>query len=452
VRFRLASAVLASAALLGSALAPSGAVAAAKPRPAGKVPQGYFGADIDPWYLASQGVDVASSIDSAAVNGIETLRFPLYWSKIQPYSSIDQVPTESAASFVTQAGSSAPYDWSALDAFVLRAAKDGIRLLPTVMGAPVWAADTRYSPRTTGTYVRPPRDNSQFATFVASLAKRYGTGGTLWADHSDIATPISTWQIWNEPNLAPSDHSTGFYWPQHGGEKQDVIISGKTKSLSNLYWAPTYVSMLRAVRSALREADPSSKLMLASLTNSGFLDLDLVYKSGGKGLFDSIGANLFTATSTCLYSKACVKGIPTLVNLYRGALKRNKDSGLSMTVTEFSWSAGKDFNFPINDSCSACWLLRTKTGQATNIQSAVDEMIKARVPARVTGAYWYTWASNYQPDIVAGQPQWSVWDYAGLNRVSGSGLVAMPVLGSYKSKLMSAEGCTAKSSALICSR
>lgn len=88
------------------------------------------------------------------------------------------------------------YDWTALDRLVELAHKNGVNLLPIVHYAPDWALVSGEKPE--GTYQMAPRREAfqAYADFVAASINRYGPGG----DAPVAFTPITAWQIWNEPN------------------------------------------------------------------------------------------------------------------------------------------------------------------------------------------------------------------------------------------------------------
>ena len=102
------------------------------------VPQGFPGLHMEsPKQLELSGADFNAEMTRAAANGIETIRFPIYWSDIQPYSSIDAVPAARLDSFTPAPDGGAPFDWTWLDRFVAAAASKRIYLVPTLIGAPI---------------------------------------------------------------------------------------------------------------------------------------------------------------------------------------------------------------------------------------------------------------------------------------------------------------------------
>src|SRR4051794_39219585 len=120
---------------------------------------------------AYRSIAFASQSDA----GVGIVRQPFDWRRIEP--------------------SAGAYDFSDYDDFVLRAAAEGIRVLPVVGDPPEFRSP---GPSRDG-YWYPPKSNADFAAFVVRLVQRYGPGGSLWTSHPDVvALPVHSWQIWNE--------------------------------------------------------------------------------------------------------------------------------------------------------------------------------------------------------------------------------------------------------------
>jgi hypothetical protein len=123
---------------------------------------------------------------------VGTLRINFVWGTVQPSES-------------------GTYDWSHYDAIIGAAARQGIRVLPTVYSSPSWVAKrTNYPP--TGRFRGP------FQAFVQAAAQRYGSNGSFWSSNPTIPkTPVIDWQLWNEMN-SPS------FWFRKPSPKQYVSL------------------------------------------------------------------------------------------------------------------------------------------------------------------------------------------------------------------------------------
>jgi len=197
-------AALAAAMLLGIAAGPAGAATGS----GGKLPAGFFG-------VVPQAQPSAADL-TRMEGSVETLRFPIYWSKCEPRPG--------------------RYDFSGPDAEIAAAAEHGIRVMPFLYGTPSWLS---------GNEARPPlsaRALSAWQGFLLQLVARYGPHGSLWqgAAHPE---PIRRWQIWNEPNF-------------------------------RLFWAPRvsppdYARLLDASATVIRKADPGARIVLAGIAPVG---------------------------------------------------------------------------------------------------------------------------------------------------------------------------------------
>jgi hypothetical protein len=203
----------------------------------------------------------------------------------------------------------APYNWNEYDALIGGAARNGIRVLPTVYSSPIWL---------NGSTETPPLgpDLGKFQLFVLAAAQRYGANGTFWTENPDIPKlPFTYWQLWNEPN-SPS------FWKPKPNPKQ-------------------YVKLLRGFESALKLGDPAARIVLAGLfmtpriKNGIFLDryLPALYRNGARGLFDAVAMHPYSTTP-----RQALDAIRDV----RRLMARFKDRRKQLWITEVGWaSAGQ---------------------------------------------------------------------------------------------------------------
>ena len=184
------------------------------------------------------------------------------------------------------------YRFDVYDELVREAARNGLRVLPFV-----WAPPSAYTDRPPGassTNVYPPRDNNDYANFMAVLIARYGPNGTFWAQNPSIPKlPIRAWQVWNEPHLP-------FYW----GGRSD---------------AAQYAALLKVAAARIRSADPGASVVSAGISDSslpGAIPLNTFYQrlydAGAKGSFDYAAVHPYaTEVSDAL---ALVDGVRSIMN------------------------------------------------------------------------------------------------------------------------------------------
>jgi hypothetical protein len=291
-----------------------------------------------------------------ADSGATSVRIAFYWRDAQPLGP-------------------GTIDFAAYDASVLAAARNGLRVLPVVLGAPAWAR--------TDDVAAPPRDPADYAAFLSSLVGRYGPGGSLWAEHPGLrARPIRAWQIWNEPNLR------GF-WSQQP-------------------FAKGYVRLLKAARGALRAADPGARAILAGLPN-GWDALRQIYRAGGRRSFDAAAIHPYTARAD---------RVGRYVLAARRVMRRFGDRRKPIWVSEISWPAAKGrAEDPIG-------IATTDRGQAQRLRRGLTALAKARRRLRIQRVYWYTWLSA--------ESSASVFAWSGLRRVHGGEVISTPALEAFR--------------------
>jgi hypothetical protein len=304
--------------------------------------------------------------------GVQSVRVAFNWAAAQP----------------TKDG---PYDFSATDLIVGDAAQDGLTVLPVVLYTPSW--DARANP--TGTIAIPAND-APYAAYLSALVKRYGPSGTYWADNPTLPKrPIRAWQIWNEPNFT-------YYWPTRP-------------------FAPSYVALVKAAHTAVKQADPGAKIVLAGMPNDAWDYLQKIYNVPHAGrYFDVVAAHPYTV-------------IPSNVILFlqkmRDVMKRNGDAAKPIMITEMGWNASVGHK-PSDDFCCQS----TAARQAAKVKAVLPLLAQYRAALKLQAFYYYTWASQG----TNGGPS-AGW--AGLFQIHGSKLVAQPVYAQFKAGVLALEHC-----------
>lgn len=122
--------------------------------------------------------------------------FGLDWNGDNSAANLDAVRDSGATAY------HAPLvygDWAGDDALVGAAWERGLTILPTL---------TRSSP--TGSRFLLPADSewASWGLWVEQLVERYGPNGSFWLGKAN-PTPITAWEVWNEPNLPENDPVIG---------------------------------------------------------------------------------------------------------------------------------------------------------------------------------------------------------------------------------------------------
>jgi polysaccharide biosynthesis protein PslG len=303
--------------------------------------------------------DPTSSEFTRIGNGrVGTLRLNLSWPSVQP------------------SGPGTPYDWTRYDTLIGLAAQNGIRVLPTIYGSPIWAAaKTNYPPDA------PYMDD--FEAFMRAAAQRYGPGGTFWTLNPLIpALPIFEWQMWNEVN-SPS------YWLPKPHPRQ-------------------YKPLLQAAKRAIKGVNPRAHILLAGLFLTPRIKhgvtlvryLSRLYRLKTKGLFDAVAVHPYARTPRDAIAS---------VELVRALMRKFKDRKTPIWLTEVGWSTG-GARTPLTVS---------RKRQASYLRKIFRLAASKRRRLRIAGVAWYsftdlpgrTWFNHTGlfTDSGAAKPAWKAF-------------------------------------------
>ncbi len=313
----------------------------------------------------SEELERSNSVDALAVAaaqrsaGVGLVRETFSWARI-----------ETAPGYL---------DFSVYDDVVGAAASAGLAVLPVLVDPPAWRS-TAASGAVSGMY--PPRDPADMAWLATALVDRYGPGGTFWVAHPQLpATPIHSWQVWNEPNIRA-------FW-----------ATGPDPA--------AYVRLLRAVGSAIRAADPRAEVVAAGLpaadngmTISDFVDA--MYADGARGTFDTIAIHPYASSPA---------GVLAILRAVRAQLDRLGDPDRPIWATEFGWATGGP---PVTISSS-------EGSQARSLHDTIVLMTQARDSLRLRGFVAFRWR-----DVEPNDGQADIWAlHTGLLRADGSSKPAL---------------------------
>ena len=262
--------------------------------------------------------------------GAESVRYPMGWNGIE-----------------TEPGK---YVWDNYDPIVANAAAHGITVLPVVYATPAWlAGDSRVLP------VHNARQRAAWRDFLEAAALRYGPGGRFWSSHPDYPeVPITSWQIWNEPNF--------FYFA--------TPVSPSD-----------YADLVAVSREGLSAGDPDSELVLAGLfghppqpepqamTAADFL-ADF-YEVADLEDFDAAALHPYTAEA---------EDLPAAIDEVRTVMAENGDEESDLWLTEFGWGDGTGTAFE-----------KGPYGQSRELRTAYSLFERRGAEWRIPRTYWFAW-------------------------------------------------------------
>ena len=184
------------------------ALLAAPARAAAHAPAGFVN-------ISPQSVPSDSDFELMAEADVTSVRLPLAWSQIEPFSPKAKDP-----------------DWSSFDRAVELAAIHGLHVFPFVWGTPPWLSDLP------GIEPVAPNELKAWKSFLRRAALRYGPYGEFWSNNPELTPePIRHWEIWNEPN---------------------IVTFGSADPAG-------FAKLVRASGQVLHRIDPGSKVILGGL-------------------------------------------------------------------------------------------------------------------------------------------------------------------------------------------
>ena len=340
------------------------------------VPQGFYGVMYDHGVTRAPDDVQDAQWDLMASSGVESVRTVFNWADAQPD------------------GRGSAISFAETDPVVRRAALRNVSLLPIVFYAPPWGRAYR------GRFTSPPKQRSDYVTYVAALVERYGPDGTFWTDNPDLPKlPIREWQIWNEPHLPA-------YW--------DAPEDGP------FGYARAYPLLLRASYNIIKTLDPGAKVVMAGITQRAWEEIEVLYQHGVKRYFDIAALQIFPQT---------VKRAVKATQFYRDAMRRRGDGRKPIYLTEITWPASKGRTQGIKYQTQ-----ETPQGMASKLTQMYRAMVLRRQAMGVGKVFWYTWSSPYGRGG-------SIFNYAGLQRFDDHSFQPQPALGAYQRSARQYQGC-----------
>jgi hypothetical protein len=315
---------------------------------AAAVPPDFYGVNSG-GTLVNEPAGRMAAFAAMRAGGLSFVRVDASWGGVEPSAPVAGIHT---------------YTWATYDLFVTDLARSGLRWYPMLGYSAEWASSSGRDP------FAPPAGDSDFASFAAAFAARYGPSGSFWADHPELPKlPTTTYGIWNEP-------TNPTFW--HGPDATPA----------------RYMSLYLAARTAIRSADPHARVVTAGLLDSGAVDADSYLRAmldsapAARSQIDAVGWHPYVGE---------VGGILASIGRARTTLDRYGLSNVPIEVSEVGW-----WRTSFTASQRARWLRHLA---ATLPYSAM----------KVTRLMPYVWT---------GSPDWQITDPDGSLGQVGSAYVA----------------------------
>lgn len=301
------------------------AAASGSARAGDSAPPGFIG-------ISPQGVTTDEDYELMEQAGVTSVRLPLAWSAVEPFSPNLVAP-----------------DWSGFDHSVALAAEHGIRVFPFAVGTPAWLEiEPRIEPDSRWA-------RAAWALFLRRAVRRYGRGGDFWSESPGLPyLPVRLWEIWNEENIV----TFGLADPER------------------------FARLIRVSGRVLHRADPGAKVILGGLfgrplqvppnIHAGAFLSRLYRARRVKRFFDGVALHPYVADAGAITGQ---------VRNLRRIMRVHHDAGTPLYVTELGWGS---------DSYESRWE-RGWWGQVEELDRAFAMLTGHRRSWRIGGVWWFSW-------------------------------------------------------------
>ena len=381
-------------AAVGSVLLLVFAASPAAGRTAAALPSNFVGMNLDEGTVALSPGPLARELRLMAGSGVGAVRFPVYWSDLQPVAG-------------------APANLAPVDRLVGAAARAGLRSLPIVLEAPPWARQFPDRP------FSPPARPGPYADFLTALVARYGPRGSFWAQHRGLRRlPIHDWQVWNE--------EAGWrFWTD---DDPTPLVQDRVG------WTRPYLALLTAARAAVRRADRHARIVLGGLFGESWTTLAHLYAVNPAAVrrsFDVMAVHPYTAKPS---------NVEKAVSLTRAVMRRYGDARKPIAMTEWGWPSS------VGHLHTNLGFEATSAQQARRLRLGLRLLAGSRRALRIESAYWYDWARREWRlclplcRAVAAYPRRTLDRQAGVRRLCPNDAVARGPLTGVNSARATVEG------------
>lgn len=247
------------------------------------------------------------------------------------------------------------FDWTATDRIVANLSQRGISILGIISYGTNWASPAKEDDASSSPVSFYPPDNGKYYWFVRALVARY-------------KAQIHYWEVWNEPN-------------------------------SDTFWKPKpdahqYADLLKTAYRAVKEADPSAKVVTGGTSGNAVPFLEDLVRFGAGDSFDILGLHPYAVPLNPAQGR--IESRPDVHRLvqvellkYRAFLQRH-GYNRPMWITEMGW--------PAHD-----WKLDDQT-QADYLAQAYAQVLASGLVERV---FWYSFKDeSASPDQSWGLVGW----------------------------------------------
>ncbi len=279
--------------------------------------------------------------------------------------------------------------WGKYDPIFEQAWKHGITILPTLTG----------SNQSISREFPVEAEFNEWGGFAKRAVERYGVNGSFWQGKAN-PTPVTAWEIWNEPNLVANNP------PMSKKECEQIgqfYYSEYSTCVQPANYGKFLISAAVAVRTQQNAQGFAPTILFGGLYTPGGDPYRHFLKTASAvpwatGAYDGVSVHPyapFNSAEELGESGLKVKELEDSVNGLRDELDHgiSGDYNKPIWITELGWPvAYGDANHPAV----------TEKQQATLLTKSINWIKNAATVDNIQAAYWY----NYRDSDVAG-----TWDY-----------------------------------------
>jgi hypothetical protein len=235
--------------------------------------------------------------------------------------------------------------------------------------------------------------------FLRLAVFRYGPGGSFWAENPLLpAHPIRIWQIWNEENYK-------YFVARPNPAQYGRLVVESFRDLRSADRGARIVLGGLFLRPKGGGKKPAGQIRRAWFA-ADFLEQMYRATPGVRGKFMAVALHP--------YSKGYRELTPEIEEV-RAALKKSRDPGRALWVTELGWSSGKPNATNGHNQFEKGW-----RGQARELSGAFELLQAKSASWRVKRVYWFSFTdapgtcnfcdgSGLFSQSFAAKPAWSAY-------------------------------------------
>lgn len=308
----------------------------------------------DFWGVVANQAPSGSQARTLDRGGVESLRVPIDWGAVQPSPGAEP-------------------DWSSVDPVVRGAAEAGIGVLPFLSSPPRWAVHYEGVGGTQAPVSLPVLTAAQRADwreFLRLAVFRYGPGGSFWAENPLLPRePIRVWQIWNEANFK-------YFAARPSPSQFGKLVVNSFHDLRSADPGARVVLGGLFIRPKGGSAKPKPGRIKRAWFAAEFLEQMYKATPGVRGKFIAVALHP--------YSKGYRELTPEIEEV-REALKKSRDPGRAIWLTELGWSSGRP-----NAANGHNQFEKGPQGQAQELTGAFKLLRANSARWRVKRLYWFS--------------------------------------------------------------